>query len=144
MQSNLRNFLPATGDLLRIFGVHVGGNCTLEKIQSKGIFTGIQHYFGKKYFIFFLALLLSAPLFTLYLMLIPFGIYFIKHFNITVGLILLIFLYFMAVPGGASHPRFRAPAMPYLILCSSFGISYFIDQLRYFGVMKGRFIHESS
>jgi hypothetical protein len=112
------NLLPATGDLLRTFGVEIGGSGTLQVIRSRGLVAGVRHYFHGQWLWLLVMLPALALLGLLYLLGVAGAVTRLLEHKVTAFDVFLVvsLLYFLAVPGGAAHPRFRTPIMPILAI----------------------------
>ena len=127
LRSDMNTLLPAVGDLYRLFGIEIGGKGTLGVINSQGIAAGVKHYFSGNWGLFFLALPLVFILLGKYLA-AGAGVVacFKPSFNLTLCFYLAVIIYFVAVPGAVSHPRFRVPVEPLLSLFAAAGIVFIV------------------
>jgi hypothetical protein len=117
------NLLPATGDLLRTFGVEIGGAGTMQVIRSQGLVAGVRHYFQGQWLWLLVMLPALALLGLLYLLAAVGAVTRLLEHKATAFDVFLVvtLLYFLAVPGGAAHPRFRTPIMPILAILAGVG-----------------------
>jgi 4-amino-4-deoxy-L-arabinose transferase-like glycosyltransferase len=117
------NLLPATGDLLRTFGVEIGGSGTLQVIRTQGLVAGVRHYFHGQWLWLLVMLPALALLGLLYLLAATGAVTRLLEHKVTAFDVFLVvtLLYFLAVPGGAAHPRFRTPIMPILAILAGVG-----------------------
>ena len=115
------NLLPAGGELLQTYGVEIGRSGTLGVARDAGVMAAVKYYFEGKWG--WLAVLLPVIVllaviygFALVGMLHGLRIRYLRAGVIFLGLLTV---YFMLAPGGASHPRFRMPAMPLLAILAA-------------------------
>lgn len=123
LRSVPRTLLPDLG-WLRSAGVDIGGTGTLAIIQDQGMVAGIRHYFAGKWWA--AAMALPAVL-VLGLGYVCSGLGMVwrswqRRLDAFDVLLLLLLAYLLLVPGGAAHPRFRAPAVPILALYAGYGL----------------------
>ncbi len=120
------NLLPAAGDLLQMFGVEVGQSGTLRVIRQQGIFAGVKHYFAGNWTWFWAALPAVGITGLLYVFAAAgvWGSFRQQGFQGVTIFLLLTFVYFLFVSGGAAHPRFRVPVMPVLSIFAGYGAVY--------------------
>ncbi len=123
LKSDLNNFLPDVTDLTEILGLTVGGKGTLSILNQHGLSAAIQNYFGGNTWILWVFFPLIALLAFTYLA-DGVGVFSIirKREWFVLAVLLLPVVYLMFVPGAASEPRFRVPAMPYFCLLAGWGV----------------------
>ena len=131
LKADIANLLPAGGDMLRLFGVDVGGRGTLSVLRSAGLFAAVRHYFAGNT----AAALVCAPLTGLLLTkyaLVLFGVWwaFCRSQGRPNWLLCAAIAYFLLVPGAASHPRFRAAVEPLLSLYAGLGCAVLAQMWR--------------
>jgi hypothetical protein len=117
------NFAPAGGELLRTFGITVGGSGTLAIIHSDGLIKGISHYLNGNWWTLALIIPETIGLLLLYAA-AGIGACFLifrtdRQTAIFAVALLLLLGYLLFVPGGAAHPRFRVPASPILAVLAA-------------------------
>lgn len=120
--SCIRNFLPATGDFLTLFGLQVGEAGTLGIMESEGVLPAIKAYFGGRAWV--AILFVPGVLFLLFQYICAArGVTDIRKQSQAwvLGVIVLMLLAFLFLPGAASHPRFRFPANPLICIFSAMG-----------------------
>lgn len=125
LSASKNNFLPADAKLVQMLGKELGGRNTLSVLHSQGLIAGISHFFHGQWLIFFLLL----P--TIVALLCTYGLTgFALVERLVSGkimafelLLVLSLCYFLLVPGGAAHPRFRVPAAPIFSLYAGYGFA---------------------
>ncbi len=133
MKANINNFLPAGGIAASMFGIKIGGSNTLSVLHTQGMIAGINNYFHGQWWLFIfliptLFLLGAVYGFSVVGMLSRFTTRKITLFEL---ILILSLCYFLFVPGGAAHPRFRVPAAPILSLFAGLGFVFCIDRMIY-------------
>ncbi len=130
LKADINTLLPASGQLVTYFGAKIGGTNTLNKLNSEGIVAAVKHYFHGQWWLLFVLSPTVFVLGTAYLS-ATFGVVNQlkqwKALDPFVVLLILSMIYFLLVPGAASHPRFRVPASPFISLFAGVG-SYAIYQ----------------
>jgi 4-amino-4-deoxy-L-arabinose transferase-like glycosyltransferase len=123
LKSDLNGLLPDVTGPAEILGVTVGGKGTLSVINQYGILAAIKNYFGDQTWLLGLMLPLVIFLSLVYLFFIVGTIDLLRRHQWFALLILFMpVLYFLILPGAASLPRFRVPAMVYLCLLAGGGL----------------------
>ncbi len=131
MKANINNFLPAGGIAANIFGIKTGGQNTLSVLHTHGIIAGVNNYFHGQWWLFFC---LTPTIFLLGFVYCFSAVGMLSRFasrKLTLFELILILgmFYFLLVPGGAAHPRFRVPAAPILSLFAGLGFVFFKNYL---------------
>ncbi len=130
LQTSLATFLPAEGDLLRIFGAKIGSNNTLGILRTEGLAAAIRNYFGGKYWPLMLALPGILLLLLKYSMAaLGFVVFGFKKPSFTL-LMLVLCLWFVFTPGPAALPRFRVPVEPIMAVFAALGTEILISRFR--------------
>ncbi len=124
LRADLGAFLPAAGELLRTFGVQVGGRGTLGVLQDRGLGAAVRHYFGGHRAAALLGGLCA-------------GILLLKYLAAAAGIAVAVLrgkacgvhwllaaalAYFLLVPGPAAEPRFRTAVDPILSVYAGLGL----------------------
>jgi 4-amino-4-deoxy-L-arabinose transferase-like glycosyltransferase len=123
LKSDLNGLLPDVTGPTEILGVTVGGKGTLSVLNQYGILAAINNYFGGQTWLLGLMLPLIIFLFLVYIFFIVGTIDVLRRRQWFAFLILFMpVLYFLILPGAASLPRFRVPAMVYICLLAGGGL----------------------
>ena len=138
LRADLNNLLPVGGEFLKLFGYEIGGNGTISVLHSQGVLAAVKHYFNGNWSPFLLLVPTVILLLTSYLSALIGVAYriFSKKFNTIDLLFLSTLLYFLLVPGGASHPRFRVPVTPILSIYAGVGLVFVYNALK--SMIRGR------
>jgi 4-amino-4-deoxy-L-arabinose transferase-like glycosyltransferase len=123
LKQNLNSLLPAVNDFFEVLGIVQGGRDTLSVLNQKGITAAISQYFGERIWLLWIMTPLIILLVFIYTASIAGTIFLIsqrKWFEL--ALLLVPIIYLLILPGPASQPRFRLPAMPYISLLAGIGI----------------------
>ncbi len=125
MKANINNFLPAGGITADMFGFKIGERNTLGLLHSQGIVVGIDNYFHDQWWLFFClvpTIILSGFVYCLSIVGIS-NCLRIQKLSLFELVLILSMCYFLLVPGGAAHPRFRVPATPILSIFAAVGFA---------------------
>ncbi len=123
LKSDLNNFLPDVTSLTEILGVTIGGKGTLSILNQHGLMTAVRYYFGNQLWLIWLMLPLILLLGIIFLFSLAGAIIAAREKSwYSLAILLLPVVYFMIIPGAASVPRFRVPAMPFFCLLAGLGL----------------------
>ena len=124
-------FLPAATDVLEVMGVTAGGKGTLAVLRTQGYPAAVKHYFGKNTWAIWLCVPMLAIVAAKYLFALiwiptavrakPRG----EHW-----LAIVMFLYFVLIPGPVAHARFRLPIAPLISIAAAAGICWLAGKCR--------------
>ena len=117
------NYVPDVPSFLENLGLSKSGSGTWDVIVNYGLFSGIRHYFGGKYWLPILLLPLCLILAAGYFLAI-FGFFSLlrkKNWHLPL-LFLPLGIYYMTVTGPVAYPRFSLPILPYLTLLAAMGL----------------------
>jgi 4-amino-4-deoxy-L-arabinose transferase-like glycosyltransferase len=117
------NFLPASAALIPIFGGKKSRSGTLGILHTEGLVAGVRHHFQGQTWLFWM-LLPTIILLLLSYLLVTFGItrkFRTGQLTLFDTMLILSVIYFLIVPGGASHPRFRVPVAPLISIYAGIG-----------------------
>ncbi len=130
LKADVNNMLPAAGELVKMFGLRIGGNDTLSVLHSHGLIAGVRTYVHGNWSIFILLLPATALLFVSYGLAATGCVSLIwqRRMGLFEIFLVLSLAYFLLVPGGASHPRFRVPAAPFIALLAGIGWQWLSDK----------------
>ena len=131
LRQDLNSLLPNTTELLELAGLTEGGKGTLSVLNRYGPVAAVRHYFAGREWA------LPVLIFTAALLLLTYvgglaGVVTLARRGEWLTLLLLLWpvVYFLAVPGAPSHPRFRVPVMPYICLLAGVGLVYLWSGIR--------------
>ena len=132
LKADVANLLPACGDMLRLFGVDVGGRGTLSVLRSQGLLAAVKHYFEGNLAAGLVCIPFAALLLAKYA-LAACGLWWAlcRDRHDRNWLLCAAIAYFLLVPGAASHPRFRAAVEPLLSLYAGFGCAVLVQRWRH-------------
>jgi 4-amino-4-deoxy-L-arabinose transferase-like glycosyltransferase len=123
LKSDLNNFLPGVTDLTEIFGITQGGRGTADVLNRQGLLAAINYYFADSIWMLWLFLPAIILLGITYMGdMIAVVVLFGRRQWFQLFILGIISLYFLLAPGGASLPRFRVPAIPFLSLLAGIGL----------------------
>jgi hypothetical protein len=123
LKSDLNGLLPDVTGPAEILGVTVGGKGTLSVLNQYGILAAIKNYFGDQTWLLGLMLPLIIFLSLVYLFMVVGTIDLLRRRQWLAFLIVFMpVLYFLILPGAASLPRFRVPAMVYICILAGGGL----------------------
>jgi 4-amino-4-deoxy-L-arabinose transferase-like glycosyltransferase len=132
LRSDLNNFLPGLTDLTEIFGVTQGRKGTVDVLNQQGLLAAINYYFADSLWLLWLFLPVIILLGVTYAGdVIALALLYRNRQWFPLLILGLTSLFLLLIPGGASLPRFRIPAIPYLSLLAGLGLE-----------MLWKFIHQ--
>lgn len=124
LKNDLNNLLPNIAEFLELAGVTQGGKGTLSVLNQYGPWAAIRHYLGGQMWPLWLmapsVLLLGATYLGALAGLVVLAR---RRAWFPFALLILPVLYFLLIPGPASHPRFRMPAEPSICLLAGIGLA---------------------
>ena len=123
------NYVPDVPSFLENLGLSKSGSGTWDVIVNHGLFAGVNHYFGGKYWLLFMLLPLCMILAAGYFLAI-FGFFsLLQKKNWVLPLLFLpLGIYYMTVTGPVAYPRFSLPILPCLTLLAAMGLQLFWER----------------
>ncbi len=123
LKDDLNGLIPDVTGPTEILGVTVGGKGTLSVLNHSGILAAIRNYFGPDLWALWLTIPVVLLLGLIYLLDLAGVVGVIQQRLWLAGFATLgPTAYYLLLPGAASLPRFRVPAMPYLCLLAAMGV----------------------
>jgi len=118
LKADINTLFPASGELVRAFGVTVGAGGTMNVIHTRGIIAGLRHYLDGNTHLLWVFLPDVCLTGTLYVLAVVGWATRLRDRKLTVVDLLFTaaVIYFLLVPGPAAHPRFRVPVAPLRLL----------------------------
>lgn len=122
MKHDLNALLPSLSELLELLGITRGDEGTLSVLNQEGLVAAIRHYFGERIWLLWVFAPLVLMLGCVYFGALVGGVRLVRQRDWAALLLLVLPVFFLlAIPGPASHPRFRVPAMPMICMLAGVG-----------------------
>ena len=131
LKNDMNCLLPNITDFLELIGVTQGNKGTLSVLNQQGLAAAVNHYFEKNMWLLWTILPFLAILGLIYVgAIIGIVIHILQKRWYSLMIVLLPLVYLLLLPGAASTPRFRVPAMPYICLLAGIGITAIMQRYR--------------
>jgi 4-amino-4-deoxy-L-arabinose transferase-like glycosyltransferase len=124
LRNSMNSLLPNLTEMMELLGITQGDKGTLSVLNQDGLVAAIQNYFGRRTWLLWMFTPMILLLVLEYIGALVGGVYLVKHRDW--GLLILLVLpvlFLLLIPGPASHPRFRVPAMPMITLLAGLGLT---------------------
>ncbi len=123
LKADLNGLLPDVTGVTEILGTTVGGKGTLSVLNQYGLLAAIRNYFGDQTWLLGLLMPVVVLLALVYFFALTGAVAILRRHNwLTLSILVIPVLYYLALPGPASLPRFRVPVMPYICLLAGAGL----------------------